>query len=143
MASIRKEIVIDVGVEPAWDALRRVGSPHTLFAPVLADAGMQGDVRTVRFADGMVVRERILDVDEEYRRVAYTVVEPAGMTYHHASMQLESAGPGRCVFVWITDVLPAEAVVQLQPFIERGAEALKQNLERTGVVPRASAARSS
>jgi hypothetical protein len=143
MASIRKEIVVDVGVEPAWAALRRVNAPHTLFAPVLSGAEMQGDVRTVHFADGMVVRERILDVDESHRRVAYAVVDPQGMSYHHASMQLDIAGPGRCVFIWITDFLPAEAAVALQPLIERGAAALKQNLEQAGVAPRASAARQS
>lgn len=141
MASIRKEIVIDVGVEPAWAALRCVAAPQTLFAPVLSGADMAGDVRTVRYADGMVLRERILDVDEAHRRVAYAVVDPQGMSYHHASMQLDIAGPGRCVFIWITDFLPAEAAIGLQPLIERGTEALKQNLEQAGVGPRASAAR--
>ncbi len=141
MASIRKEVVIDVGVEPAWDALRRVAEPHTLFAPVLAGAEMHGDVRTVRFANGMELRERILDVDDEHRRVAYAVVEPQGMTYHHASMQLDIAGPGRCAFIWVTDFLPAEAAASLLPLIEQGADALKRNLESAGVVPRASASR--
>ena len=141
MASIRKELVIDVGVEPAWAALRRVEAPHELFAPVLSSAEMHGDVRTVRFADGVALDERILDVDEAHRRVAYAVVDPRGMTYHHASMQLDIAGPGRCVFIWITDFLPAEAAIALEPLIERGAAALKQNLEQAGVGPRASAAR--
>jgi len=139
MASIRKEIVIDVGVEPAWDALRRVGEPQTLFAPVLTGAEVRGDVRTVRFANGMELRERILDVDDEHRRVAYAVVDPQGMTYHHASMQLDIAGPGRCAFIWITDFLPAEAAAALLPLIDQGADALKRNLESAGVVPRASA----
>src|SRR5215204_99479 len=107
MASIRKEIVIDTGLEPAWDALRRVDEAHTLFAPVLTDAHLEGDLRTVRFANGMVVRERILHVDEEHRRVAYAVLDPRGMSYHHASMQVDVAGPGRCAFVWITDFVPA------------------------------------
>jgi hypothetical protein len=141
MASIRKEIMIDVGVEPAWAALRRVGEPHTLFAPVLAGAELDGGIRTVRFANGMVVRERILDIDEENRRVAYAVVDPQGMTFHHASMQLEIAGPGRCAFVWITDFLPADAAAALQPLIDQGADALKRNLERANAAPRASAAR--
>jgi hypothetical protein len=140
MASIRKETMIDVGAEPAWDALRRVGEPHTLFAPVLAGAEIEGDVRTVRFANGLVLRERILDLDDEHRRVAYAVIEPDGMTYHHASMQIEIAGPGRCVFVWITDFLPVEAAAALQPLIEQGAAALKHNLEAAGIGPRSSSA---
>ena len=141
MASIRKEIVVEVGAEPAWDALRRVGQPHTLFAPVLTDARIEGDVRAVHFANGMVVHERILDVDDEGRRMAYVVLDAPGLTYHHASMQIEIAGPGRCAFVWTTDFLPAEAASSLQPLIDQGSEALKRNLENAASTPRASAAR--
>jgi len=140
MASIRKEIVIDTGIEPAWDALRRVSEPHTLFAPVLTTAEIADDVRTVHFANGMTVHERILDVDDECRRVAYAVLDGPGLTYHHASMQVDIAGPGRCVFVWTTDFLPAEAESSLQPLIDQGAEALKRNLENAASTPRASAA---
>ena len=140
MASIRKEITIDIGVEPAWAALRRVGEPHTLFAPVLTGARIAGDIRTVDFANGMTVREQILDVDDERRRVAYAVLDSPGLSYHHASMQIEIAGPGRCAFVWITDFLPAEAASNLQPLIDQGVEALKHNLEKGQSTPRASAA---
>jgi len=140
MASIRKEIVVDTGIEPAWAALRRVGEPHTLFAPVLTAARMADDVRTVTFANGMTVHEQILDVDDERRRMAYVVLDAPGLTYHHASMQIEIAGPGRCAFVWITDFRPAEAASSLQPLIDQGAEALKRNLEHAASTPRASAA---
>jgi hypothetical protein len=140
MASIRKELVIDAGIEPVWEALRRVGEPHTLFAPVLTAARITDDVRTVRFANGLTLRERILDVDDERRRLAYAVLDSPGLTYHHASMQVETAGPGRCAFVWITDFLPAEAASSLQPLIDQGADALKRNLEQGSTAPRASAA---
>jgi hypothetical protein len=140
MASIRKEIVIDTGLEQAWDALRRVGEPHTLFAPVLTDARIADDVRTVHFANGMTVHERILAVDDEARRLAYVVLDAPGLTYHHASMQVDIAGPGRCAFVWITDFLPAEAAANLQPLIDQGTDALKRNLEVAASTPRASAA---
>jgi hypothetical protein len=140
MASIRKEIVVEVGPERAWDALRRAGQPHTLFAPVLTGSDLDGEVRTVRFANGMVVRERLLDVDEAHRRVAYAVIEPQGMTYHHASMEIGEAGAGRCTFLWITDFVPAEAAAGLQPLIDQGAEALKRNLEQSVTAPRTSGA---
>jgi hypothetical protein len=53
------------------------------------------------------------------------------MTYHHASMQIVEAAPGRCLFVWITDFLPNEVGAALTPLIEQGAKALKSNLEST------------
>jgi hypothetical protein len=68
-------------------------------------------------------------VDDDRRRVAYTVLDAPGMTYHHASMEIVEAGPGRCRFVWITDVLPEEAGDAVTPLIEEGGQALKRNLE--------------
>ena len=46
------------------------GSPRELFAPVPSDGPLSDDTRTVRFANSMVVRERIIDVDDAERRVA-------------------------------------------------------------------------
>ena len=129
MASIAEEIAVEVSVDQAWAALSQVGDAHELFAPVLVGGRLDGDTRTVRFANGMVVKERILDVDNERRRVAYTALDVPGMTYHHASMQLVDAGPGRCRFVWVTDFLPHEIRGNLTPLIQQGAGALKNNLE--------------
>jgi hypothetical protein len=134
MASIHKQLAVEVGSEEAWAALRLIGEPHKLFAPVLADAQLDGDTRTVRFANGMVLQERILDVNDERRRVAYSALNAPGMTYHHASMQVLDAGPGRSLFVWITDFLPAGIDGNLAPLIEQGAQALKANLEAARAV---------
>jgi len=129
VASITKRITVDVAAEAAWSALRNVADAHKLFAPVLTDCQLSPDSRTVRFANGMVVHERIIDVDEAERRVAYSAIDGPGMTYHHASMKIEQAGPGSCVFVWTTDFLPQQAGSGLAPLIEQGATALKGNLE--------------
>ena len=129
MASIRRVIAVEVDADGAWSALRLVGEPHKLFAPVLVGAHLDGEIRTVHFANGVVVREHIIDVDEESRRVAYSVMDSPGMGYHHASMQVVDAGPGRCQFIWITDFLPEGARANLAPLIEQGTSALKHNLE--------------
>ena len=129
MASIYKEIPVEVTAEEAWSSLRLVGEPHKLFAPVLVDATLDGDTRTVRFANGMVVQERVLDVDDGKRRVAYTVLDGPGMTYHHAEMRIVEDGPGRCRFVWTTDFLPPEAGSTIAPLVEQGARTLKNTLE--------------
>lgn len=127
MASIRREETIQVSAEQAWAKLRNVGSPHLLFAPVLIDGRIDGDIRTVTFANGMVVRERIVDLDEERRRVAYTVID--GMFEHHsASMQIIPDGDG-CRFVWISDFLPNESMQLVAPLVEAGSRALVRNLE--------------
>lgn len=129
MASIHEQRAVSVGAESAWVSLRVVGEAHKLFAPVLVDAQLDGDTRTVRFANGMVLRERILDIDDERRRVAYTAIDGPGMTFHHASMQVVDAGPGRCLFLWTTDFLPPDIGANLAPLIKQGTDALKRNLE--------------
>ena len=129
MPSIHSQVLLDIGLDAAWDELRKVGDAHTLFSPVLEDCRVHGETRTVRFANGMVVHERILEVDDERRRVSYAATDVPGMTYHHASMQIADAGPGRCLFIWITDFLPAEMRDNIAPLVEQGTRALKQNLE--------------
>ena len=133
MASIHHEVEVNVAAEKAWAALRHVAEPHRLFDPVLSDAELEGDTRTVRFANGMVVQERILDVDDDHRRVAYSVLDGPGMAYHHASMQVVEAGPGRCRFIWITDFLPPEIRGTIAPLVEAGGKALKTNLEASAL----------
>ena len=130
MASIHKQIPVAVDARTAWQSLRRVEKAHEVFAPVLLDCRLEGGIRTVRFANGMVLREQILDVDEERRRVAYAAVDAPGMTYHHASMQIVEDGPGRCRFIWTTDFLPAEVAGNIAPLIEQGTAAFRRNLEK-------------
>jgi hypothetical protein len=128
MASIRHEEVVGVPADKAWMALREVGMPHKLFADVLVDGHIDGDVRTVTFANGMVVRERIIDVDEETMRVAYTVLGDL-FEHHSASMQIIPEGADRCRFVWISDFLPNERAEMVAPLVEQGSQALVRKLE--------------
>lgn len=128
MASIRREEIVQVPADRAWAALRDVGRPHALFANVLVDGRIDGDIRTVTFANGMVVRERVVDIDEESRRVAYTVID--GVFEHHsASMQIVPDGDERCRFIWVSDFLPNEKMELVAPLVEAGATALVRNLE--------------
>src|SRR5262245_3506 len=129
MASIRKQLEIAADAAKAWAALRSVGDAKKAFGPVLADARLDRDMRTATFGNGMVVHERILDVDDEHRRLAYAATDAPGVAYHHASMEVIDRGPGQCRFVWITDVFPPEAASMVAPLIDAGAKALKSNLE--------------
>jgi carbon monoxide dehydrogenase subunit G len=75
----------------------------------------------------MVVRERIVDVDDAARRVAWSVVG-SSMTHHNASAQVFDAG-GATRFVWIADLLPNEVAPQIAAMIEQGLEAIRRTLE--------------
>ena len=128
MASIWWEEPIAVAADTAWAALRRVGKPHELFAPVLTAAALDGDVRTVTFANGMTVRERIVALDEPHRRLCYAALD-AMFEHHSASMQIVPTGEDTCRFVWISDFLPDDRADMVGPLVEQGARALRANLE--------------
>ena len=92
MASIRKEVLVDAPPGFAWEAIRDVGAIHTRLAQgFVLDTRLEGDTRLVTFAGGMVARERIVDVDDNARRLAYSVVE-GRPTHHNASIQVFADG---------------------------------------------------
>ena len=64
MASIRKEVILSIAPDAAWDALRDVGAVYTRLARgFVTDCRMDGPERTVTFANGPVARELVVDVD--------------------------------------------------------------------------------
>ena len=135
MASIRKEISIAVPPEQLWDAMRDVGALHTrLVAGFVVDCRLEGESRTVTFANGMVATELIIDVNDADRRVAWSAVG-GRLTHHNASAQVFAEGDGNSRVVWIADLLPHELAPSIAGMIEQGLAAMKQTLERAASSP--------
>ena len=130
MASIYKEILIDAHPKDVWAAIRDVGAVHQRLVPgIVVDARFDGEARVVTFANGMVVRELIVTIDDEVRRFAYASV--GGQAIHHnASIQVFAEGEDRTRLVWITDVLPNKLAAPIGALVEQGAAVMKQTLER-------------
>jgi hypothetical protein len=130
MASIRREILLDVPAEYAWDALADIGALHTrLVAGFVTDCVLEGKgARLVTFANGMTARELIVDVDARERRIVWSAVG-GRLSHHNASAQVCPDGPGRCRLVWIADLLPNELAPAIATMIEQGAAAMKRTLE--------------
>src|SRR5262245_7606752 len=130
MASIRKVISIDAPPEDVWDAICAVGDVHKRLAPgFVVDTKLDRDIRAVTFANGMKVREQIVDRDDALRRFVYSVIE-GGPTHHNASMQVFAEVNGRSRLLWIADLLPHEAAENMDAMMEKGAAVIKQALER-------------
>ncbi len=129
MASIHKEILIQARPLDVWAAIRDVGAVHQRLAPgFVIDARLDGDARIVTFANGAVVRELLVDIDDEARRLAYAAI--GGRTTHHnTSMQVFAEGENHSRLVWITDLLPNEVTAVIHELVEQGAATMKQTLE--------------
>jgi carbon monoxide dehydrogenase subunit G len=130
MASIHHDILIDAPPDTVWAAVRDVGAVHKRLVPgFVTDTRLDGNARVVTFANGMVVRELIIDIDDRARRLAYASV--GGRAAHHnASLQVFEEGEGKSRLVWITDVLPHELAGPIRANVEQGMAIMKQTLER-------------
>lgn len=128
MASIHKEVSLSATPTEVWDVVRDIGAVHTRFAPgFVTDTVMDGDDRIVTFANGFVAREVIVDVDDARRRLAYSV-RSERISHHNASFQVFADGGGARL-VWIADVLPEAAAVNVAAMMQDGLVAAKRALD--------------
>ncbi|WP_394820671.1 SRPBCC family protein [Pendulispora albinea] len=134
MASIRKEVVINARPESIWSAARDFGALHRRLVPgFVTDARLDGDARIVTFSNGAVARERLVDLDDETRRLAWTVVEsPFGLEHHNGVLQIFDEGEDQSLVVWTADLLPNDPASTIDGFMERGLEVMKRTFERPG-----------
>ena len=133
MASIRKETQLPVSAAEVWDVVRDVGAVHTRFAPgFVTDTVMDGPDRIVTFANGLVAREVIVDIDEARRRLAYSV-RSERLSHHNASFEVYADGAGSRL-VWIADVLPDAAALNVAAMMQEGLAAVKRALDATVTV---------
>ena len=130
MATIHKEIQIERSKEFVWDAIRDVGAIHRRLVPgFVVNCKLEGDSRIVTFANGMVVRELIVDVDDKSCRHSWSArSEP--LTHHNASIQVFSEGGERCRVVWIADLMPNEVAGPIGEMIQEGLNTMKQTLQK-------------
>lgn len=131
MASVMIDARIEVPADVAWALLRDPGAAAAAFPGVLTESRMQDGVRTVVFANGHVLREQIVTVDETRRRIAYAVVG-GRFSQHSAAMQILPDGNEACRFAWVSDFLPDEAESLVRGLMQQGAEAFRGAALRRG-----------
>lgn len=129
MAHIRKEISIDASPQEVWDAVRDWGALHERLVPgFVVNTELDGQDRIVTFSSGTVLREVLVDLDEESCRLAWTIVD-GPYTHHSASAQVFSQGEDGSLFVWVADILPNELAARTGELMQQGTNVVKQTLE--------------
>ena len=133
MSSIRKETIINASSQTVWDALRDVGALHTRLVPgFVTDTRLEPGARIVTFGNGQVIRELIVDLNEQDRRLVWAVVD-GPFRHYNASAQVFDEGWSRCRFVWIADLLPNELAKDVATMMEQGLSVIKQTMEGSTV----------
>jgi hypothetical protein len=130
MASIRKEIQTSATPDEVWAALRDVGALHTRLVPgFVVDTRLEPGERIVTFGNGMVMREPIVDINDEARRVVWSAIGGV-LTHYNASAQVFVNADKQTTVVWIADLLPNEAAGQIEVLMEQGMAVMKMTLDR-------------
>ena len=130
MASIREEISTKARAEDVWEALRDIGALHTRLVPgFVTSTRLEPGARVVTFGNGMEVRELIVTVDEDQRRVVWSAVG-GSLTHHNGSAQVVSDANGVTTVVWIADFLPDAAASAVGAMMKQGMALMKQTLDR-------------
>lgn len=132
MSYIRHESVIDAEPDEVWAALRDWGQLHSRLVPgFVVDTQVDGRDRIVTFGSGAILRERIIDVDDDARRLAWSIVN-GPYTHHNASAQVFTEPDGCARFVWIADLLPDEVTESTSAAMQLGIDTIKHTLEERG-----------
>ena len=116
-----------------WAAIADAGAVHERLARgFVVDTRLEGDSRVVTFENGLVIRELLVDLDDDGRRIAYAVVEsPLGIRHYHASMEVRADGDERSRLLWVADVAPDDAAPAVGEFMRLGVDAIRRTLEGT------------
>jgi carbon monoxide dehydrogenase subunit G len=131
MASIRKEVRLESSEQQVWAALRDVGALHTRLVPgFVTDCQMDGNARIVTFANGVVARELIVDINDADRRVVWSSVG-GRLTHHNASAQVFADDDNHSRLVWVADLLPHELADTIGTMIDHGLAAMRRAFTNT------------
>lgn len=128
MATIRKEIQVEASAEQVWAVIGDFPQGPVRMAPGFVTASqVDGDVRTVIFANGVVAKERLVDRDDVARRLVWTIFD-SPMTHHNGSMQVFADGPARCRVVWRADLLPNDLAGRIDAMMTAGSAVMQRAL---------------
>ena len=130
MATVRKEIDLNVPAEKVWEVLADFQHIDTRLAPgfVTNCVPVGETARMITFSNGSTAKETLVTMDAGRRRLVY-VVSSERLTHHNASAELVVTAAGRCRFVWTTDFLPDALATYIDSQMSEGAKAMKAALE--------------
>jgi hypothetical protein len=129
MATLHEEVRVAASADRVWDAARDIGALHTRLVPgFVTDTVVDGEVRTVTFGNGLVIREPIISLDDARRRLAWTAIG-GEMTHYNAVLEVVPDGAG-CRVRWTIDLLPHAAAANVATMQRQGLATLKATLER-------------
>ena len=130
MGTIRSELKTRAPASDVWSAIRDIGALHTRLVPgFVVDTKLEPGARVVTFVNGVTLREPIVTLDDEARRLVWTH-EGGRAQHYNGALQVSELGDGTTLVVWTADFLPDDISAYLSQAIEAGMTAMQRSLDR-------------
>ena len=130
MATIRSEIKTRAPASDVWSAIRDIGALHTRLVPgFVVDTKLEPGARIVTFVSGTVLREPIVTLDDEARRLIWAH-EGGRARHYNAALHVTELADGSTSVVWTADFLPDDISGYMSKAIEAGMAAMQRSLDR-------------
>ena len=128
MATLREVLLLRAPAPRVWDAVRDVGEVSRRLVPgFVTETRLDGNARVLTFANGTTVREEIVSIDDDARRLAYAI--PNGRFLHYqGTVDVEEDGSGSRL-VWTVDLLPDEYADGIRSMMRQGADVMRATLD--------------
>jgi hypothetical protein len=129
MATIRSELKTHASAGDVWSAIRDIGALHTRLVPgFVSDTKLEPGARVVTFVNGTVLREPIVSLDDQARRLVWTA-EGGRARHYNAALQVSELADGLTSVVWTADFLPDDIGAYMSQAIEAGMAAMQRSLD--------------
>jgi hypothetical protein len=130
MATIRSELKTRAPADEVWAAVRDIGALHTRLVPgFVVDTRLEPGARIVTFINGVTLREPIVTLDDEARRLVWAA-EGGRARHYNAALQVFALPDGLTSVVWTADFLPDDLHAYFSRAIEAGMAAMQKTLDR-------------
>ena len=138
VTQVSSKITIHVPVQAIWQVISGFGAGDQYLSGVVnctVEGEGEGALRTLTYADGSTIVERLAALDEGAQRLSYALLTDTPFANCLTTMAVHDRGPHQAEVVWSAsfqpDGLPAsEAGALLEGALAANCLALKQLLER-------------
>jgi len=128
VSSVTVDIPIEAGATFTWDVVRDIYAVNTRLIPGFAIAVEQGPgSRIVTFADGLRATERIVELDDDARRLQYQVTDSPAT--HHLGTQIVREDDTGVHLVWTTEFAPASLLGYTTTNMRAAAQLMKTTID--------------
>ena len=130
MGTIRSELKTAAKASDVWSAIRDIGALHTRLVPgFVVDTKLELGARVVTFVNGVTLREPIVSLDDDARRLVWTH-EGGRARHYNGALEVSELPDGLTSVVWTADFLPDDVHGYFSQAIDAGMAAMQRALDR-------------